>query len=183
MTITKFVFIDLDETLIYAQFCGRTDPRSVKLTNSYSGIKETAAILRVPSSIDNKNTLEYYSSELRPGAIQLLSALRKKYTVLMLTAATIDYAEANNEAHGLGFSEAQIYGREHTESAPLLSSEQFKNGKAYLIDNLPRADNTRKMGYLKLLNPVYLQIDDYYGRIDEAITAEQISTFLKDIAD
>jgi hypothetical protein len=39
------------------------------------------------------------------------------------------------------------------------------------------------MGYLKLLNPVYLQIDDYYGRMDEAITAEQISTFLKDIAD
>ena len=182
MTITKFVFLDLDETLIYAPFCGRTDPRTDKSNSQYSQIKETAVLLRIPTP-DDRRIPEYYASELRPGAIQLLGALREKYTVLMLTAATIEYAKANNAAHGLGFLEAQIYGREHTESAPLLNSEQFKNGKAYLIDNLPRADNSRKMGYLKLLNPVYLRIADYYGRIDESITAAQISTFLKEIAD
>jgi hypothetical protein len=157
----KYVFVDLDETLIH--------------TNVY---KEEATLDReLQINIGNNKHAEIYVSQLRVGAHKLLEELRQTVgndRVFMLTVSMWDYASRNNNMHKLGFPESQIYSREHIRRrvAILKMEEVTENSQAYLIDNLSAFELgdkfsliSRELGFSSK-NIHLFKISSYYGDID-----------------
>lgn len=171
---SKHIFVDLDETLIYCRYVGLQAPKP-----EYWGIRDEDKIINLkfnPSGALN----EYYISRMRPGALELLAELRKRYPVSMLTAATFDYAKANIAAHGLGFTDEQIHSREHI-NCKILSTAELGKFEAYLIDNLSMIQNGVKMRYLNEFNPTYIKVNNFYGRDEQEWTELKIQRILKQI--
>ena len=143
MVENKYIFVDLDETLIHCNLW----------------IDE----IREGESVINLSDGEYRAL-LRPGALDLLTQLRKVAPCYILTASAQDYARAWNEKFNLGFANDDIYSREQIANRDI-STSKFVNPAAYLIDNLPRHENRDKIQFLKTFDlfPKYYNIKAYHG--------------------
>ena len=156
MAKTKYIFVDLDETLIHCEYW-KDEPR------------EGSKIIK----IDHNDT---YRAVLRPGALKLLKVLREIAPCYILTAATQEYAESWNRVFKLGFKNSQIYHRDDINIRGGIQLSGFPNAQSYLIDNLPRRDNMSKIKFLNLIDPIpkYFNIKAYYGYEAQDLTAEMI---------
>ena len=132
--MNKYIFVDLDETLIntVGLHTGRDVPNYKKI------------------SLSKK---ESYNTRLRSCSLAFLEAARKKAKVFMLTVATKQYALAMNEAFSLGFEAKDIYSREDVR-AKLIKPLQIEPGAVWLFDNLPRVYNDEKCAFLAHLGKV-----------------------------
>lgn len=154
------IFIDLDETLIHTNL----------YTDEPNEIPQTTVNI---SSSEHKK--ENYEVSLRPGANELLFALRSIGNVFMLTRATHDYAVAMNKAFNLAFTENRIYSRRDVENYRY-KELHIPKGKNFLIDDLRDRDNYEKIALLQQLGPVrYINILPFYGYKDEALTPGMIA--------
>jgi hypothetical protein len=155
----KYVFVDLDECLISANYRMGNVPRDMQIIRLDDGA---------------------YCGRLRPGAKALLAKLRAKYPTFMLTAATGDYAKGWNDVFELGFKETDIYSREDTYGGTI----HKPMGQCYLIDNLPETaiNSEDKIKFLSSIGPVmYIQIKAYNGNANQALSEEYINSILDDI--
>jgi len=147
MAKNKYIFVDLDETLIHCNLW-------------IDEIREGESVI----TLDVPGKGEEYRALLRPGALDLLAELRKIAPCYILTASVQDYARAWNEKFNLGFENKDIYSREHIVNRHIDVSK-FTDPAAYLIDNLPRQENRDKIQFLKMLDlfPKYYNIKAYHG--------------------
>jgi len=185
----KYIFVDLDETLIHCSFLGSTE-KSKKFSRKGSEI--------INLSLGDE-TPEYYQCTLRNGAIDLLSKLRDlpNAEVYMLTAATKDYALANSETFNLRFTGDRIFSREDTNLLASRVADRFKpegDFDMFLLDNLPYSDNNIKIDWLTSLARAigdsskrfsrshYIQVPDYYGaKNSKAFKDEYINDIIEQI--
>lgn len=155
----KYIFVDLDETLISTTFVGRTRPDTGGMAISYIQL------------IGNETEeVDYYRVRLREGARMLLNELRAVAPehVRLLTAAQRDYAEAINTLYQFGFSTDDIHSREDMRAGNL-TARDFPAGDVYLIDNLPRHENRVKIDYLRAITDGdinYIKVAEYVGHIE-----------------
>lgn len=156
MTKSKYVFVDLDETLIHCD-PWHNEPRKGSKT----------------ITLEHNDT---YTAFLRPGALKLLKTLRGIAPCFILTAAIKSYAEGWNEMFGLGFDKSQIYHRGDINICGGIQLLSFPNAQSYLIDNLPRKENREKIKFLNLIDskPKYFNIKPYYGSETQELTVEMI---------
>ena len=160
----KYIFVDLDETLIHANYSGTGDPRKAMARSQYEFIK-----------LDD----EWYKALLRPSASAILELCRSKgYKVCMLTMAIESYAREWNKTYNFGFKDDEIYAREDLYSGSLMLSH-FPDGKTYLIDNLVKETNTIKLNFLRPISEKgitnYYRITDFYGREDPEIAKKELA--------
>lgn len=155
----KYIFVDLDETLISATYAGHVCPDVGGMAISYIQL------------IDNETEeVDYYRVRLRDGARMLLDELRAVAPehVRLLTAATRPYAEAINTLYQFGFSTDDIHSREDMQAGKL-TARDFPAGDVYLIDNLPRHENRIKIDYLRGITDGdinYIKVGEYFGHIE-----------------
>ena len=140
--MNKYIFVDLDETLIYTH--------SLFFNKGVSGYQKITVAPK-----------EHYNTKVRECSVAFLEEARKKAKVLMLTVATKDYALAMNKAFSFGFEAEDIYSREdirgHTGKTP-----QFEPGEVWLFDNLPQEFNEEKCDYLAHLGKLnYVQVSEF----------------------
>ena len=156
MTKTKYIFVDLDETLIY---CNPWNDEPIK----GSGI----------ITLEHNDT---YRAVLRPGALELLKALREIAPCYILTAAIQEYAQGWNREFKLGFKNSEIYHRGDINIRGGIQLSGFPNAQTYLIDNLRRKENMSKIEFLNLIDskPKYFNIKPYYGFEIQDLTPEMI---------
>lgn len=160
------IFVDLDETLIHTNLYPE-DPNEVP--------QEIVNISPFPRKQDN-----YYVS-LRPGANELLFALRSIGNVFMLTRATHDYAVAMNKTFKFAFPENRIYSRKYVEDYRY-KELALPRGVNYLIDDLPQRDNYEKVTLISQLGPVqYIRILPFYGFKDQALTSGMIAEIVNTV--
>jgi hypothetical protein len=140
--MNKYIFVDLDETLIhtYGLFSKSAMPGYQKIT---------------------LGSKEHYNTKVRECSVAFLEQARKKAKVFMLTVATRDYALAMNKAFSFGFEAEDIYSREdirgRTGKIP-----QIEPGAVWLFDNLPEEYNEEKCRYLAHLGPLnYVQVSEF----------------------
>jgi hypothetical protein len=164
MVKNKYIFIDLDETLI------RCDPWSVE---PREGDKEI--------TLDDKLT---YRAFLRPRAHELLKALREIAPCYLLTAATQDYSEGWNHEFDLGFKNEDIYSR-NAIAFRQFDESKFPPGHTYLIDNLPRYENRSKIEFLREIDPApkYFNIKEYCGFESQNLTVEMIQEIVDSVTE
>lgn len=137
--MNKYIFVDLDETLIHTVgfYSGTDMPNYKKVSLSKH---------------------ESYNTRLRPCSIAFLEAAREKAKVFMLTVATKDYAIAMNEVFSLGFKAEDIYSREDIRRKPI-KRLQIEPGAIWLFDNLPSNYNDEKCAFLAHLGHLnYVQV-------------------------
>lgn len=156
----KYIFVDLDETLIYATFGGVSRP-----------VVDGTAISCIALPDYKSAAIDFYRVRLRDGARMLLEELRAiaPENVRMLTAATRPYAEAINILYQFGFRTDEIYSREDMQSDKLIASEKMPVGDVYLIDNLPRYENRIKIDYLRGIaegDIRYIKVGEYFGDVE-----------------
>lgn len=156
MEKNKYIFVDLDETLIY---CNPWNDEPIK-----------------GSKIITLEHNDTYRAALRPGALELLKVLREIAPCYILTAAIQEYAEGWNNEFKLGFKNSQIYHRNDINIRGGIQLSGFPNAQSYLIDNLPRRDNMSKIEFLNLIDPIpkYFNIKPYYGYESQDLTPEMI---------
>lgn len=158
----KNIFVDLDETLIHTNTSGRDYPNEIP--------EVTVKADKVP-----------YSVSPRPGANDLLFALRSVGNVYMLTRATRAYALEMNKQFNFAFTLDRIYSRKDVE-AYRQTTLDINKGKNYLIDDLPQYDNYEKISLLSHLGPVkYIRIKAFYGFKEEALTKSEIESIVSTI--
>ena len=159
MTNINRIFFDIDETLISTSV---VDPNQDCF----------------PFSLENDPTAYY--TIVRPCAQRLIDFARSlvgKENVHILTVATRDYARKVNELAGWGFNNEDIFAREDIEShshtivgayshsSLVVDPHIYAHPKNVIIDNLPKAYNSGKIGFIGIWNKPenYLQIRDYLG--------------------
>lgn len=163
----KYIFVDLDNTLINAEYLVSNPPRNSKVI-----------------TVKNMYHTERYWARVRPGALELLTALRLIGPVYMLTAAMESYARAWNKEFDLGFKEKDIYAREDSDAGNLIVSEKFpKKGKVFLIDDkdLPYLNTVIKERFLKgICNDKVniVKIKPYLGHLNQSLGIMQITEIL-----
>lgn len=155
MDKTKYIFVDLDETLIHC------DPWNDE-----------------PREGSKTITLEHndaYTAVLRPGALELLKVLREIAPCYILTAAIQEYAQGWNLEFDLGFKNEDIYSR-NAIALRQFDESKFPPGRTYLIDNLPRHENRSKIEFLREIDsvPKYFNIKPYYGFEIQDLTPKMI---------
>jgi hypothetical protein len=91
---SPYIYLDLDETLIYSRFCSDYKPMNVP---------EGAFSFKMKGN--------WYLTQLRPCALELIEFCRKVSTVKILTAATSRYAKTISDHFGFGFEEDDIVDR------------------------------------------------------------------------
>ncbi len=156
------IFVDLDETLIH--------------TNTSTEPNEIPEISINTSTRPGKP--DYYSSSLRPGAIELLAELRRIGNVFMLTRATHEYAVAMNKVFDLGFPVNRIYSRRDVKNFRY-KELNLPQGKNFLIDDLPQIDNYEKITLISQLGLVkYIHIKPFYGFISDVLLASDIENIV-----
>ena len=141
--MNKYIFVDLDETLIHTVglHTGRDVPNYKKI------------------SLSKK---ESYNTRLRSCSLAFLTAAREKAKVFMLTVATKQYALAMNEAFSLGFKAKDIYSREDVR-AKLIKPPKIEPGAVWLFDNLPLDYNEEKRDFLAHLGPLnYVEVPSFH---------------------
>ena len=186
--IKNYVFVDLDASLVHCVFRGShaTMAKRNKAISLFSKKEKQLSKTLILADAADDGVTELYSSYLRDGALDLLKALRDEFgssNVRMLTAAMQDYAIANSEAHGLGFTKDQILHRGTIDSGDLSEfiPDSARRGEVALIDDLPDYDNGSKLRLLRpLLSPsakhvAYIRVQPFYGpEFDEPYTAENV---------
>lgn len=170
MSLMKYIFVDLDECLLHAKYAGNAN-RNVEKFKRIAKREQNYG----PSFLLDCG--EVYSTKLRPGALDLLKRLRDVYgneNVRMLTASVREYAEKNNEAHGLGWRPNQILTRENMNKMNFGIKDEivpFEPGYVALIDNLYHRDNLSKLQYLHPLVVrgfvSYVNVPEYWGHEDD----------------
>lgn len=166
----KYIFCDLDNTLISAQYVTGNPPKDSKVI--------TLKSIHYP---------EKYWARVRPGALELLNSLRRIAPTYMLTAAVEEYARAWNKEFNLGFKEEDIYAREDTSMGDLIVGDKFPSkGKVYLIDDkdLPYENTVIKECFLKGICEDKLKIvviKPYHGHINQSLGVMQINELLSKI--
>lgn len=163
----KYIFVDLDNTLINAEYLVSNPPKNSKII-----------------TLKSMENTEMYWARLRPGALELLIALRLIGPVYMLTAAIQSYARAWNKEFDLGFKTEDIYAREDSDIGNLIISEKFpEKGKVFLIDdkNLPYLNTVIKERFLKgictdKVNIVIIK--SYLGHLNQSLGVMQITEIL-----
>ena len=167
----KYIFVDLDETLISTTYAGHVCPDVGGMAISYIEL------------IDNETELvDYYRVRLRDGARMLLNELRDiaPENVRLLTAAQRDYAEAINTLYQFGFSTDDIHSREDTQAGKL-TARDFPAGDVYLIDNLSRHENRIKIDYLRGIaagDINYIKVGEYFGHVENDFSFGDIQGIL-----
>lgn len=164
--ITKYIFVDLDETLFHSRYLG-TDP-----TQAMRDLKKEEKLIKLVNKFEG-DVLDYelYGSTLRPGAHDLLAKLRAipNNQVMVLTSSVEDYAQANNRQHELGFDRNRIYARAELQEnlVPDLGITDPLNAEFYLIDNLSRHENRIKIRWMEQLTDDvevnYLKVPEFFG--------------------
>ena len=163
----KYIFVDLDNTLINAESLVSSPPKNSKVI-----------------TLKSMYFTERYWARLRPGALELLDNLRRTAPTYMLTAATTDYARAWNKEFNLGFKEEDIYAREDSSMGDLNVGDKFPTkGKVYLIDDkdLPYENTVIKEYFLRGICEDKLKIiviKPYHGHINQSLGVMQISDIL-----
>jgi len=170
MSLMKYIFVDMDECLLHAKYAGNAN-RNVEKFKRIAKREQNYG----PSFLLDCG--EVYSTKLRPGALDLLKRLRDVYgneNVRMLTASVREYAEKNNEAHGLGWRPNQILAREKMNKMNFGIKDEivpFEPGYVALIDNLLPRDNLSKLEYLRPLSSSgsisYVDVPEYWGFEDD----------------
>lgn len=149
------IFVDLDETLIH------TNTTLGEIPNEFPEVQVS----------DDDYT---YKVSLRPGANELLYALRSIGNVFMLTRATHDYALAMNEKFNFAFTPNRIYSRRDVKKFRY-KELHLPKGKNFLIDDLHQLDNYEKVALIGQLGPVhYIHIKPFYGFKGEELTKSYI---------
>jgi hypothetical protein len=160
----KYIFVDLDNTLIAAEPMYNSPPRDAKTIKL--------------------GKYESYWARVRPGALDLLSKLRQIGPTFILTAATNDYACGWNEQFKLGFDTKDIFSREDTAGVAVGERLKRPSGNCYLIDDLPEtASNTfTKIKFISDIGPVkYINIKPYTGYDNQALNDNSILTIISQI--
>lgn len=168
MSDNRYVFFDLDETLIQAEYNNFNKRRKrVDITWDCDGIQRSEA----------------YGVILREGALELLSVTRRLYpNVYMLTASVSCYAQKINEVFNLGFKPEEIITRDM-----YLEGHNFINNniKSVLVDNQRPVEVNAiyKQRYLKRFGTVgYVEVNPFYGHSTGGITDGMKEQILNDIA-
>lgn len=176
---TKFIFVDLDETLFHSRFLG-TNPQKARQSLN----PECEKLIKIMGCFDDEN--EFYGSLLRPGALDLLASLRAipDSKVMVLTASVEDYAQTNNLAHALGFNPADIYHRASMQSGvvPNLGISDSLQAQFYLIDNLSRGENRIKIRWIENLTDdaevTYINVPEFFTLKDRFLDKDLIASIL-----
>lgn len=159
----KYIFVDLDETLIH----------TFDSWEDREGDKVESFIL---------SDGDEYVTCLRPGALEFLAKLRELGDVYMLTAATKEYASKINLLFNLGFKVKDIYSREDV-CKNILSLEPAN--LVFLIDNLDKRDNYSKLQFLRAASKTkvtnYIQCQTYKGGNTLPLDEEQIESIISRI--
>jgi phosphoglycolate phosphatase-like HAD superfamily hydrolase len=157
----KNIFVDLDETLIH--------------TDTSSTLKGDPELQKI-AIMGN-----VFQVKLRPGALALLKALRKKGDVFILTRNTATYALAMSNKFKFEFTEDTIFDIEYVNGWKS-KKLNIPNGNNYLIDDLKGLENYEKIALLKQLGDVkYIKVNPYMGNALDAMTKEDIKDILKEI--
>jgi hypothetical protein len=161
----KYIFVDLDNTLISAEPLFGGLPKNAKLINL---------------------TDEKYWARLRPGALNLLDNLRKIGPTYMLTAATKEYALAWNKEFNLGFSVQDVYSREDYSFGKLDIGSKFPHeGEVYLIDDkdLPYEWTIEKVNFIANLGDKVnlIVIKPYSGHSNQFLDDDKIHNIVSQI--
>jgi hypothetical protein len=141
----KYVFVDLDETLLHTKV-----HRKKPAGDNYLDLGDDV----------------FYVAELREGAYDLLRDLRAMVgaeNVLMLTTSVEDYAHGWNKKFEFGFQ--KIFHRNDIREQNI-RAEEFPNADGvYLIDNLYASENRSKIDFLWPIHQSvkYIQISEYWG--------------------
>ena len=181
--ITKYIFVDLDETLFHSRFLG------IKPTKAMRAImNDGEKLVKLVNYQDGEiSDYEFYGSCLRPGAHDLLAALRAipNSKVMVLTSSVEDYARANNRTHELGFDTADIYAREKLEQGliPDLGITDPTSARFYLIDNLSRHENRIKIRWIEQLtddaDAIYIKVPEFFSaKQDRHLDSDLIADIL-----
>lgn len=163
----KYIFVDLDNTLINAEYLIGGPPKNSKVI-----------------TLKTMYFTEKYWARVRPGALELLESLRRIAPTYMLTAATTDYATAWNKEFNLGFKEEDIYAREDSSMGDLAVGKKFpEKGQVYLIDDkdLPYPNTAIKEYFLKGICRDKLKIiviKPFHGHANQALGIMQINEIL-----
>ena len=162
----KYVYVDLDETLIHSTPLHGSIPPDF--------------VARPGEIMFDTGTPQYpdvYHSIQRPGSAELLYCLRQLVgaeNVFMLTVATIDYALPINRGFQLGFPDDQIYAREHLHGNSKYRQVKRKSdpeAKAYLLDNLPRYELGGKLAFIHQFGGIRID-QTYHWKISDFLPAE-----------
>lgn len=181
--MTKYIFVDLDECLFHCRPLGEL--RQSDLVKARILVNPTEKLI---NARDDQGD-DFYASKLRSGAHDLLRALREvpDSRVSVLTSSVSVYANANNEAHDLGFKPDEIFAREQIQAGVALDPDRFGSGPVYLIDNLPRHDNRIKLNFLRAIatNAVkYIKVPEFWGMDGDApFSQEYIQEIVSSIND
>lgn len=174
--MNKFVFVDLDETLIHAEY------------NVFSN-NRTIIELNIDSGGWGGNITERYGVLLRPNACEFLKKLRLLYpNVYMLTAATSYYGVEMNKVFDLGFTDDQIIGRDLWNGLFLkINGHHIFTTEpccSVLLDNNDPSMPTAcyKINYLEKFGKAsYIKVDDFYGSETDQFTNKMINGLLKKV--
>lgn len=156
----KYIFVDLDETLIHTTTYRRNAPIDIRSIDLGDG-----------------DVSDPYYAELRPGAMQLLSALRAipDSRVMMLTTAVTAYAEGFNREFNLGFEDREIFAREDMIEGGI-DAASFSDAKlvALIDDRTRQYHRQHKIPFLSNLidstpspdeNFVFIQVPEFLGSL------------------
>jgi len=173
--MNKFVFIDLDETLIHTLYNCFSNNRVRVDFSSYIGGRSDM-------------TPTGYGVLLRPNTHEFLKTVRGLYpNVYMLTAATSEYGQKMNDVFNLGFTSEEIIGRDLWNAIYANSPKlhRFTNDPCYsvLIDNEHPKDKNAcdKINYLKTFGKAYyIRIKGYYGSDKDELTESIINDLVND---
>lgn len=151
--MTKYAFVDLDNTLIHADL------------ETYVGERPGDKVLKYSDR-------EVYRAVLRPGALEFLAALRAvpDTKVYILTTSVQSYASHWNREFGLGFDPMHIFAREDQKAASSLDPQAFPNASVVaLFDDLTEFDHRHgKIPFISRLLPAgqkvsYVRVEPYWG--------------------
>lgn len=172
----KRIFQDLDECILHVQVNKKPNQEHHEFTLH-----------------EDPNT---YYAMFRPCAKELFAYYNElvgKENVYILTAATLEYAEAVNRLGEFGLDSDHIFAREHTQKHTYFTG-MYGNGSTsivaheladknnVLIDNLPWKYNTTKMNFMGIHVDHYHQTPQYYGvNFPENLFLEDIKRFLEGV--
>lgn len=157
-----YIYLDFDETLVYTKW-HKGQPRNVP---------EDCLTFKLGSY--------WYTSRVRPCALDLIQFCRSLSICRILTAATRDYVKLVSDHYGMGFDHEEIIDRDNTTEwlsagwgqERAVAKTCIEHVNSILVDNqspsLPNA--MLKMQYLGIQKNRYVKIAEFYG-------GREVSTF------
>jgi len=144
------VFWDLDETLIHSMTQSNDGNHDFTI-HLDSGAWSSVDTYYVKVRRDSKDVIDYSRK------------LVGHRNVLILTAATYEYAFDICNKADFGFNREQIISREQIKYFVRQQESKYRNVNNVLIDNLPVYNNRDKLKVIGIERDRYLNIEDYYG--------------------